>query len=65
MTAKEILVKKYVVRSSVDEREQLAALILKGSNPAHRLPKARIMFKNAFGIVANSPVAQRLSVHAA
>jgi hypothetical protein len=45
MAAKEILVKKYVVRLSDDEREQLAALIRKGSNPAHRLLKARILLK--------------------
>ena len=34
MTGKEIIVKKYVVRLSGDEREQLAALIRKGSSPA-------------------------------
>jgi hypothetical protein len=45
MVAKEILVKKYVVRLSDDEREQLAALIRKGSSPAHRLLKARILLK--------------------
>jgi hypothetical protein len=39
MAAKEILVKKYVVRLSEDEREQ------KGSSPAHRLLKARILLK--------------------
>ena len=47
MAAKEILVKKYVVRLSGDEREQLAALIRKGSSPAHRLLKARILLKAA------------------
>src|SRR3977135_492488 len=45
MAAKEILVKKYVVRLSDDEREQLAALIRKGSSPAHRLLKAQILLK--------------------
>jgi transposase len=45
MAAKEILVKKYVVRLSDDERERLAALIRKGSNPTHRLLKARILLK--------------------
>src|ERR1700720_1699736 len=45
MAAKEILVKKYVVRLSDHEREQLAALIRKGSSPAHRLLKARILLK--------------------
>lgn len=45
MAAKEITVKKYVVRLSGDEREQLAALIRKGSSSAHRLLKARILLK--------------------
>jgi hypothetical protein len=45
MAAKEILVKKYVVRLSGHEREQLTALIWKGSSPAHRLLKARILLK--------------------
>jgi hypothetical protein len=45
MAWKEILVKKYVVRLSDNEREQLAALIRKGSSPAHRLLKARILLK--------------------
>ena len=45
MAAKEIAVEKYVVRLGGDEREQLAALIRKGSSPAHRLLKARILLK--------------------
>ena len=45
MAAKEIIVKKYVVRLSGDEREQLATLIRKGSSPAQRLMKARILLK--------------------
>jgi hypothetical protein len=45
MAAKEITVKKYVVRLSGDEREQLATLIRKGSSPAQRLLKARILLK--------------------
>jgi transposase len=45
MAAKEILVKKYVVRLSDDEREQLVTLIRKGSSPAQRLVKARILLK--------------------
>src|ERR1700682_1965226 len=45
MAWEEILVKKYVVRLSDNEREQLAALIRKGSSPAHRLLKARILLK--------------------
>jgi Homeodomain-like domain len=45
MAAKEISVKKYVVRLSPDEREQLEALIRKGKSPAQRLAKARILLK--------------------
>ncbi len=36
MAAKEISVKKYVVRLSADEREQLEALIRKGKEPGTR-----------------------------
>src|SRR3979411_2719395 len=45
MAAKEISVKKYVVRLSGNEREQLEALIRKGKSPAQRLLKARILLK--------------------
>ena len=45
MAAKEILVKKYVVRLSGEERERLEALIGKGKSPAGRLLKARILLK--------------------
>src|SRR5438270_6502250 len=45
MTAKEISVKKYVVRLSGEERERLEWLLRKGKNPAHRLLKARILLK--------------------
>ncbi len=45
MAAKEIIVKKYVVRLSDDERQQLATLIRKGNSPAQRLMKARILLK--------------------
>jgi hypothetical protein len=45
MAAKEIIVKKYVVRLSGEEREQLAALTRKGRAPAQRLMKARILLK--------------------
>src|SRR5438132_12504049 len=45
MAAKEIIVKKYVVRLDGDEREQLAALTRKGRGPAQRLMKARILLK--------------------
>ena len=45
MAAKEISVKKYVVRLSGEEREQLEALISKGKSAAQRLLKARILLK--------------------
>jgi hypothetical protein len=45
MAAKEISVKKYVVRLSADEREQLEAVIRKGKSSAQRLLKARILLK--------------------
>src|ERR1700692_1477223 len=45
MAGKEISVKKYVVRLSAEEREQLEALIRKGKGPARRLLKARILLK--------------------
>jgi hypothetical protein len=45
MAAKEISVKKYVVRLSDEERERLEALIRKGRSPAQRLLKARILLK--------------------
>ena len=45
MTAKEISVKKYVVRLSAEERDELETLIRKGKSPAQRLLKARIMLK--------------------
>ncbi|WP_245325096.1 IS630 family transposase [Bradyrhizobium sp. CCH5-F6] len=45
MAAKEISVKKYVVRLSGEEREQLETLISKGKSAAQRLLKARILLK--------------------
>ena len=45
MAGTDIAVKKYVVRLSADEREQLQALIRKGKSPAKRLLKARILLK--------------------
>ena len=45
MAAKEILVKKYVVRLNGEEREQLETVIRKGKSPARRLLKARILLK--------------------
>src|SRR6266481_9205677 len=45
MANKDMAVKKYVVRLSREEREQLQALIGKGTSPAQRLLKARILLK--------------------
>ncbi len=45
MANKDMAVKKYVVRLSREEREQLQALIGKGKSPAKRLLKARILLK--------------------
>ena len=45
MSAREVAVKKYVVRLSADEREQLRGLIKKGKSSAQRLMKARILLK--------------------
>ena len=39
MAAKEILVKKYVVRLSGEERERLETLIRKGKSPAKGRPQ--------------------------
>ena len=46
MARKDIAVKKYVVRLSANEREQLETLIHKGKGPAWRLLKARILLKS-------------------
>ena len=45
MAAKEIAVKKYVVRLSAAERERLDSAIRSGKHPAQRLMKARILLK--------------------
>ena len=45
MAAKDVAAKKYVVRLSGEEREQLRALLRKGKSPAQRLLKARILLK--------------------
>jgi hypothetical protein len=45
MAAKEISVKRYVVRLNGEERERLEGLIRKGKSPAGRLLKARILLK--------------------
>jgi transposase len=45
VAAKEIAVKKYVVKLSTAEREQLDSAIRSGKHPAQRLMKARILLK--------------------
>ena len=45
MAAKEVAVKKYVVRLSADERAQLDGLIRSGKRSAQLLAKARILLK--------------------
>lgn len=45
MSAREVPVKKYVVRLNAEEREQLHALIRRGKSSAQRLMKARILLK--------------------
>ena len=45
MAGRATSVKKYVVRLSAEEREQLHTLIRKGRSPAKRLLKARILLK--------------------
>jgi transposase len=45
MSARDVPVKKYVVRLSTEEREQLHALVRKGKSSAQRLMKARILLK--------------------
>jgi len=45
VAAKEIAVKKYIVRLSADERAQLNDLVRKGKRSAQLLTKARILLK--------------------
>jgi len=45
MAARDVAVKKYVVRLSTEERAALEELIGKGKSPAQRLTKARILLK--------------------
>ena len=45
MAAKEISVKKYVVRLSGEERERLEVMLRKGKSPARQLLKERILLK--------------------
>jgi hypothetical protein len=61
VAAKEIAVKKYVVKLSADERERLDSVIHSGKHPAQRLMKARILLKAdrakpvRHGAIAKSP----------
>jgi hypothetical protein len=45
VATKEIAVKKYVVKLSLEERERLETLFRGGKHPAQRLTKARILLK--------------------
>ena len=45
MSAREVAVKRYVVRLSQDERKQLDEMIRKGKSSAQKLMKARILLK--------------------
>jgi transposase len=45
VTAKQIAVKRFVVRLSDEEREQLNTMIRAGKHPAWRLTRARILLK--------------------
>ena len=45
MVAKEIAVKRYVVKLSAEERERLNTLIQSGKHPARKLTRARILLK--------------------
>jgi hypothetical protein len=45
VAVKEIAVKKYVVKLSVEERERLDTLIRSGKHPARKLTRARILLK--------------------
>lgn len=45
MTAKQSVVKTYIVKLTADERARLNALIQKGKAPARQVLKARILLK--------------------
>ena len=45
MTAKQIAVKRYIVKLNDEERERLSTLIHTGKHPARQLTKARILLK--------------------
>src|SRR5258705_11376180 len=61
MAAKEISVKKYVVRLSGEERERLETLIRKGKSPARRVLKARIFLKADFSEAGKGRIVNRLT----
>jgi hypothetical protein len=54
VAAREIAVKKYVVKLSAEERERLDSLIQGGRHPAQMLMKARILLKSDAGDAATS-----------
>ena len=45
MAGKDISVKKYVIRLSVDERDRVEEFIRKGKPTAHLVTRARILLK--------------------
>jgi hypothetical protein len=55
VAAKEIAVKKYVVKLSAEERGRLNALIQSGKHPARKLTRARILLKADAGIALRLP----------
>lgn len=69
MTVKEIVVKKYVVRLSSDERERLTAFVASGKRSAQLLTKARILLKSdvsdAGGGWSDSRIAEALDTSVA
>jgi hypothetical protein len=57
--AKEIAVKKYVVKLSTEERERLDGLIRNGKHPARKLTRARILLKADAGEAAKDGATAR------
>ena len=61
MTAQQVAVKRYIVKLSAEEREQLNTLIRTGKHRARQLMKARILLKadvseaGEGGVTAGSP----------
>ncbi|MGI8570131.1 MAG: hypothetical protein ACR2KT_14275 [Methylocella sp.] len=62
MAAKEIIVKKYIVLLSDDEREQNATLIRKGSSQAQRLMKAVSKTLSTICYVCGQPLGELTSM---